>query len=99
MSSLQQVMSQITNILWQESDKLLDRSNFSIWASVLNIKGGQFGAIVQAYIRKGMVLADSVEYDKVKVALDSFCHTIVTGGLTISLMEKKIFNQRFDRET
>ena len=73
MNSLQQVMSQITSVRWQESEKLIDASNFSIWASVLNIKAAQFGPMVQAYIREGMVLADKVEYDKVKVALDSIC--------------------------
>ena len=98
MNSLQQVMSQITSVRWQESEKLIDASNFSIWASVLNIKAAQFGPMVQAYIREGMVLADKVEYDKVKVALDSICHTMVTGGLTTAVMEEVLYNQWYGRE-
>ena len=91
-------MSQITSVRWQESEKLIDASNFSIWASVLNIKAAQFGPMVQAYIREGMVLADKVEYDKVKVALDSICHTMVTGGLTTAVMEEVLYNQWYGRE-
>ena len=49
--------------------------------------------MVQAYIREGMVLADKVEYDKVKVALDSIGHTMVTGGLTTAVMEEVLYNQ------
>ena len=98
MNSLQQVMSQITSVRWQESEKLIDASNFSIWASVLNIKAAQFGPMVQAYIREGMVLADKVEYDMVKVALDSICHTMVTGGLTTAVMEEVLYNQWYGRE-
>ena len=37
--------------------------------------------MVQAYIKEGVVLAEEMEDDKVKVALDSICHTLVTGGL------------------
>ena len=98
MNSLQQVMSQIASVRWQESEKLIDATNFSIWASVLNIKAAQFGPLVQAYIKEGMVLTDDIEVDKVKIALDSICHTLVTGGLNATVMEEVLYNQWYGRE-
>ena len=60
---------------------------------MLNIRAAQFAPMVQAYIREGMVLADKVQYNRVKVALDSICHTLVTGGLTTAVMEEVLYNQ------
>ena len=98
MNSLQQVMSKIASVRWQESERLIDATNFSIWASVLNIKAAQFGPLVQAYIKEGMVLTDDIEVDKVKIALDSICHTLVTGGLNATVMEEVLYNQWYGRE-
>lgn len=80
MNSLQQVMSQIASVRWQESEKLIDAANFTIWASVLNLKAAQFGPMVQAYIKEGVVLSEGMQNDKVKVAQDSIGHTLVIGG-------------------
>ena len=63
----------------KKSEKLIDAANFTILASVVDLKAAQFGPMVQAYIKKGAVLADDIEVHKVKVALDSIFHTLVTG--------------------
>ena len=98
MNSLQQVMSQIASVRWQESEKLIDAANFTIWASVLNLKAAQFGPMVQAYIKEGVVLAEEMEDDKVKVALDSICHTLVTGGLVPTVLEEVLYNGWYGRQ-
>ena len=81
-------MSQITRLRWQESEKLLDACNFSILFSVLNIKAAHSGKMDLAYIREGMVLADNVVYDKVKIAIEIICQTIVTGDLITAVIEE-----------
>ena len=91
-------MSQIASVRWQESEKLIDAANFTIWASVLNLKAAQFGPMVQAYIKEGAVLADDIEVDKVKVALDSICHTLVTGGLVPTVLEEVLYNGWYGRQ-
>ena len=53
MNSLQQVMSQITSVCWQESEKLIDASNFSIRALLLNTEG-----IKTIKFRNGAMLND-----------------------------------------
>ena len=91
-------MSQIASVRWQESEKLIDAANFTIWASVLNLKAAQFGPMVQAYIKEGVVLAEEMEDDKVKVALDSICHTLVTGGLVPTVLEEVLYNGWYGRQ-
>ena len=98
MNSLQQVVSQIASVRWQESEKLIDAANFTIWASVLNLKAAQYRPMVQAYIKEGAVLADDIEVDKVKVALDSICHTLVTGGLVPIVLEEVLYNGWYGRQ-
>ena len=91
-------MTQITSVRWQESENLIDDSKFSIWGSVLNFKAAQFSPMVQAYIREKIDLADKVDYDQNKVAVDFICHTMVTGGLTTAVMEEVLYNQWYGRE-
>ena len=54
--------------------------------------------MVQAYIRERMILADKVEYDKVRVELESVCNTIVSSGLTTAVMKKVLCNQWYGCE-
>ena len=56
MNSLQQVMSQIASVRWQESEKLIDAANFTIWASVLNLEAAQFGPMVKPTSKKAWSL-------------------------------------------
>ena len=98
MDSLQQVMSQIASVRWQESEKLRDASNFSIWASVLHLKAAQYGGIVQGYIKSGVLLCADIETEKVTIALDTICHTLVTGGLVPEVLEEVLYNGWYGRE-
>ena len=61
MASLQQVMSQIASVCWQESEKLRDASNFTIWASVLHLKAAPYGGVVQGCIKSGGLLCADIE--------------------------------------
>ena len=98
MDSLQQVMSQIASVRWQESEKLRDASNFTIWASVLHLKAAQYGGVVQGCITSGSLLCADIEAEKVKVALDTICHTLVTGGLFPEVLEEVLYNGWYGRE-
>ena len=98
MDSLQWVMSQIASVRWQESEKLRDASNFTIWASVLHLKAAQYGGVVQGYIKSGALLCADIEAEKVKVALDTICHTLVTGGLFPEVLEEVLYNGWYGRE-
>lgn len=51
-----------------------------------------------AYIREGMVPAQKVDSDKVRVEVDSICHTIVNGRVTTALMEEVRYNQWYGRK-
>ena len=82
----------------KKSEKLIDAANFTIWASVLNLKDAQFGPMVQAYIKEGAVLADDIQVDKAKVALHSICHTLVTGGLVPTVLEEVLYNDWYGRQ-
>ena len=98
MDSLQQVMSRIASVRWQESEKLRDASNFIIWASVLHLKAAQYGGVVQGCITSGSLLCADIEAEKVKVALDTICHTLVTGGLFPEVLEEVLYNGWYGRE-
>ena len=65
MDSLQQVMTQIASVRWQESEKLRDASNITIWASVLYLKAAQYGGVVQGYLKSGALLCADIEAEKV----------------------------------
>ena len=57
MDSLQQVMSQIASVRCRESEKLIDASNFTLWASVLHFEGAQYRGVVHVYIKSGGLLS------------------------------------------
>ena len=80
-NSLHQVMSQIASVRWQNSEKFGCASNFTIWASVSHLKDVQYGGVVQGFIKSGALLCADIDTEKVKVALDTICHTLVTGGV------------------
>ena len=90
-------MSQIASVRSQECDKLRNPSNFTIWPSVLHLKAAQYGGVVQGYIKSGALLCADIEAEKVKVALDTICHTLVTGGLFPEVLEEVLYNGWYDR--
>ena len=86
------------SVRWEESEKLRDASNFIIWVSVLHPKAAQYGGVVQGYIKSGALFWADIEAEKLKVALDTICHTLVTGELFPEVLEEVLYNGRYGRE-
>ena len=58
-----------------------DASTFTIWASVLHLKAAQYGGVVQGYIKSAALLGADIEGEKLKDALHTICHRLVSGRL------------------
>ena len=58
-----------------------------------NIKPAEFTPLVQRYIEDGIALTDDIAVEKVKVDVNFISDTLVTGGLSATVMEVVLCNQ------
>ena len=85
-------MSQISIVRWPKSEKFQNASNFTIWGSVIHFMAAQNGGVVKAYIKFGALLFTDNEAQKVKVASDTTCHTLVQAWLIHYVLEMVYYN-------
>ena len=98
MDSFQHVMSQIGSVCRQESEKLRDDSNFTIWPSVLHFMAGQYGGVVHGYLISGALLWFEIQAERVRDNLDTIRHTLVTGRVFPEVWEEVLYNHWYGRE-